>query len=76
MKCDGRPDPLSTKDINTFINLTKDDCLNILDIRETLKTCEIIFDVNILDLLKSLTKLIIFLQLLLILKCVHPGKRY
>ena len=46
MKCDGRPDPSSKKDINTFINLTKEDSSNT-DMRETLKTCEMVIEVNI-----------------------------
>lgn len=47
MKCDGRPDPSSKKDINTFINLTKDDCSKI-DISQTLKTCEMVLEVKYL----------------------------
>jgi len=43
MKCDGRPDPSSKKDINTFINLTKEDSSNT-DMSETLKTCEMILE--------------------------------
>ena len=46
MKCDGRLDPSSKKDINTFINLTKEDSSNT-DMRETLKTCEMVIEVNI-----------------------------
>jgi len=47
MLCDGRPDPSSKKDINTFINLTKEDHSN-LDTKTTLATCEMILEVYII----------------------------
>jgi len=50
MLCDGRPDPSSKKDVNTFINLTKEDHTNI-EMKETLANCEMILE--LLDELKD-----------------------
>lgn len=44
MLCDGRPDPTCKKDINTFINLTREDDSN-KDIGKVLKKCELILEV-------------------------------
>ena len=45
MLCDGRPDPTSKKEINTFINLTMED-ESLLDVGKVLKKSELILEVN------------------------------
>ena len=43
MRCDGRPDPSIKKDINTFINLSKEE--SNVDMKETLGLCELVLEV-------------------------------
>ena len=45
MLCDGKADPTDKKDINTFINLTKQDETD-LQVEDVLKKCELILEVR------------------------------
>lgn len=78
MKCDGRPDPSSKKDINTFINLTKDDRSNT-DMSQTLKTCEMVLEVSVFYIMKRKKNAEIFPVLLFVsiplFICIKYGHR-
>lgn len=45
MLCDGRPDPISKKEINTFINLLREN-VDQFDVEKICKQCELIFEVR------------------------------
>ncbi len=45
MLCDGRPDPTSKKDLNTYMNLWKEDTL-FKPFEEVLQECELTLEVQ------------------------------
>lgn len=45
MLCDGRPDPISKREINTFINLLREN-VDQFDVEKICKQCELIFEVR------------------------------
>ena len=69
MLCDGRPDPTSKKEINTFINLMKEDTES-MDIGKVLKQSELVLEVSYYLISNTIDKLDIFLE------CLSFSKTY